>query len=33
MLTETQIRQFRDEGYLFLPDTFRPEEVAVLREE
>ena len=33
MLTEAQIRQFRDEGYLFLPETFRSEEVGVLREE
>ena len=32
MLNEAQIRQFHEEGYLFLPDTFRPEEVAVLRE-
>ena len=33
MLTEAQIRQFHEDGYLFLPDTFRPEEIAVLREE
>jgi ectoine hydroxylase len=33
MLSEAQITQFRDEGYLFLPETFTPEEVAVLREE
>ena len=33
MLTEAQIRQFHEEGYLFLPDTFHPEEVAVLRDE
>ena len=33
MLTEEQVRQFHEEGYLFLPETFRPEEVAVLREE
>ena len=31
MLTEDQVRQFRDEGYLFLPETFTPEEVGVLR--
>ncbi len=33
MLTETQVRQFEQEGYLFLPETFTAEEVAVLRAE
>jgi ectoine hydroxylase len=32
-LTEDQIRQFHEEGYLFLPDCFAPEEVAALRSE
>jgi ectoine hydroxylase len=32
-LTEEQIRQFDEEGYLFLPDCFSPEEVAALRQE
>jgi ectoine hydroxylase len=32
-LTQDQIRQFEDEGYLFLPDCFSPAEVAALREE
>jgi ectoine hydroxylase len=32
-LTERQVRQFDDEGYLFLPDCFSPEEVAALRTE
>src|SRR6201747_2025833 len=32
-LTEQQVRQFDDEGYLFLPDCFSPEEVAALRTE
>src|ERR1700712_107921 len=32
-LTEQQIRQFDEEGYLFLPDCFSPEEVAALRTE
>ncbi len=31
VLTEQQLQQFRDEGYLFLPELFAPEEVAVLR--
>src|ERR1700759_4885771 len=31
MLTNEQIEQFHREGYLFLPDTFRPEEVAALK--
>ncbi len=30
MLTEQQVRQFHEEGYLFLPETFTPEEVAIL---
>ncbi len=29
-LTEQQLEQFRTEGYLFLPELFTPEEVAVL---
>jgi ectoine hydroxylase len=33
MLTPQQIRQFEEEGYLFLPETFTDEEVAVLRDE
>lgn len=33
MLTDDQVRQFHEEGYLFLPDTFTAEECAVLREE
>ena len=33
MLSEDQIKQFHEEGYLFLPETFTPEEVATLREE
>ncbi len=33
MLNEAQIRQFQDEGYLFLPETFTPTECAVLRDE
>jgi ectoine hydroxylase len=33
MLTESQVGQFHDEGYLFLPDTFTEEECAVLRDE
>ena len=32
-LSEAQVRQFHEEGYLFLPEAFRAEEVAVLREE
>ncbi len=32
-LTEEQVRQFNEEGYLFLPDCFSPEEVAALRQE
>jgi ectoine hydroxylase len=33
MLTESQTKQFHDEGYLFLPDTFTDEECAILRNE
>ena len=33
MLTENQVRQFHEEGYLFLPETFSPEEVAILKSE
>src|SRR3982751_4137278 len=33
MLTEQQVRQFHEEGYLFLPDTFNADEVAVLKSE
>ncbi|MBN8873242.1 MAG: phytanoyl-CoA dioxygenase family protein [Rhodospirillales bacterium] len=33
MLSQDQVRQFHEEGYLFLPETFTPEEIAVLREE
>jgi len=33
MLTEAQVGQFHDEGYLFLPDTFDEEECAILRDE
>lgn len=32
-LSDEQIRQFHQEGWLFLPETFTPEEVTVLREE
>jgi ectoine hydroxylase len=32
-LTDQQVQQFEDEGYLFLPDCFSPEEVAALRTE
>ena len=32
-LDDQQVTQFRDEGYLFLPELFTPEEVAVLRDE
>ena len=32
-LTEAQVRQFREEGWLFLPETFSPEEVALLSTE
>jgi ectoine hydroxylase len=33
MLTPQQVKQFQQEGWLFLPDTFFEEEVAVLRDE
>jgi len=32
-LTSHQLRQFAEEGYLFLPDCFTEEEVAILRDE
>ena len=32
-LNAQQARQFEDEGWLFLPETFSPEEVAILRSE
>jgi ectoine hydroxylase len=32
-LTDQQVAHFHREGYLFLPELFAPEEVAVLREE
>ena len=32
-LTDEQIAQFHDEGWLFLPELFTPEEVALLRRE
>jgi ectoine hydroxylase len=32
-LTPSQLRQFHDEGWFFLPDCFLDEEVAVLRDE
>jgi ectoine hydroxylase len=32
-LTVQQLRQFADEGYLFLPGCFSEEEVAILRDE
>ena len=33
MLSSQQLRQFAEEGYLFLPDCFSAEEVAILRDE
>ena len=33
MLTEQQVRQFHDDGYVFLPETFSADEVAVLKSE
>jgi ectoine hydroxylase len=33
MLTEAQIRQFNEEGYLFLPETFSQTEVDILKSE
>ena len=32
-LTDREIAQFHTEGYLFFPEVFSPEEVAVLRRE
>ncbi len=32
-LSDAQLRQFREEGWLFLPEVFSAEEVAVLRQE
>jgi ectoine hydroxylase len=32
-LSEAQVRQFEEEGWLFFPEVFPPEEVAVLRRE
>ena len=32
-LNQEQLRQFHEDGWLFLPETFTPEEVAVMREE
>ena len=32
-LSEDQVRQFETEGWLFLPELFSPEEVALLRDE
>ena len=32
-LTAQQLRQFAEEGYLFLPGCFSEEEVAILRDE
>src|SRR3954447_21423752 len=32
-LTPQQLQQFRDEGWLFLPDCFSEAEVAILRDE
>src|SRR3546814_12753121 len=32
-LTEQQIAEFHDLGYLIIPDCFSPEEVALLRDE
>ena len=32
-LSQEQLRQFQEEGWLFLPETFSTEEIAVLREE
>lgn len=32
-LSESQVRQFTTEGWLFLPDLFSAEEVALLRGE
>src|SRR3954451_21670950 len=32
-LSGDQVRHFHEEGWLFLPETFTPDEIAVLREE
>jgi ectoine hydroxylase-related dioxygenase (phytanoyl-CoA dioxygenase family) len=32
-LTDTQVRQYREEGYLILPGVFRPEEIERMRQE
>ena len=32
-LTDAQVRQFHEEGWLFLPELFKPEEIAVLNAE
>ena len=32
-LTEAQMKQFQEEGWLFLPELFAPDEIEVLREE
>ncbi len=33
VLSKQQLRQFDKEGYLFLPDLFSAEEIAILRRE
>ncbi len=33
ILTDNQLAQFREEGWLYLPDVFAPDEVALLRRE
>ena len=33
MLTQAQVGQFHEEGYLFLPETFSATEVAILKSE
>src|SRR5512146_323553 len=33
LLTQAQLKAFDDDGYLFLPDCFGPDEVALLRDE
>ena len=32
-LNDEQLKRFKEEGWIFLPDCFSPDEVAVLREE
>src|ERR1700753_1359809 len=32
-LTEEQVKQFHQEGWLFLPELFAPDEIALLRDE